>query len=143
LIPDVALKYKYEVEDEEGIYEGDVILLTIELIRGAKPPPEGEEEPEQDKKTISTRHKSFEERLDDLPMTPKSKIRATLVGESYPIHSLRYPFPKQEKWFIYLVEHVKKHCDRCNTNIAAIFCQNCNAAFCPNCDQKNPFQQSG
>jgi len=91
------------------------------------------------KKPQSKHPKSFEERLDDLPMTPKSKIRATL-GEPYPVHSLRYPFPKQEKWFVYLVEHVKKSCDRCNNAPAVIFCQNCNGAFCPNCDKSLHFK---
>lgn len=29
LLPAVKLDYKYEVEDEKGLYEGDIVLLTV------------------------------------------------------------------------------------------------------------------
>jgi hypothetical protein len=104
-------------------------------MRDVKPPAEGEEEEEVDKKEPK-KPKSFEERLDDLPVTPKSKLKARLRDTvDRPVHSLRFPYPKNERWVVYLVEHLQKQCDKCKTGTAVIFCQNCNGAFCGVCDK--------
>lgn len=194
LIPDVEMKHQYLVEDEEGLYEGDLVTLKVHLDRVSFNPDkpddaqhyrlsqfDGDEGETINENSMSTSTKSAantnasasasapssstkkddkakrfdsatggddkkedgsiemtstkkaspsvdtssssdsssldspsprqmtdDEILDSMPM-PKVESAIKTIGATGPsVHSLTFPFPKHERWWILLVEKSKK-----------------------------------
>jgi len=67
-----------------------------------------------------------------LPLIPPKKTAKE--GEAPYVHSLRFPYPKQEKWTVLLLEHIHKACEFCKANQIQVFCPPCGKAICGKCD---------
>ena len=112
-IPTIDMDAKAYVEDEEGICEGDIITVAVDLfrlnaeelrsgVRGerhlkSKAVTAARDKLERNKKLDSL---DADDLILELPV-PKKKSAANVVTYAY---APLYPYPKAERWFVYLTK---------------------------------------
>jgi len=112
LLPSVDVKCKIGVEDEEGIYEGDMVKVDIKMTRmtqeevmhGMKTPEEKKDEEKEEKEDDDDEEEIL------LPTPPKNRL-AVIKPTSY-AYAPYFPYAKKESWYIFLLEKTAKGQER-------------------------------